>query len=44
MHDMSASRRIVRPARMEHLPELVEFAAQGGRESGADSAPARGTG
>jgi anti-sigma regulatory factor (Ser/Thr protein kinase) len=32
---MSASRRIVRPARMEHLPELVEFAAQGVRESGA---------
>jgi serine/threonine-protein kinase RsbW len=31
---MSASRRIVRPARMEHLPELVEFAAQGARESG----------
>jgi serine/threonine-protein kinase RsbW len=34
---MSASRRIVRPARMEHLPELVEFATQGGRESGADA-------
>jgi serine/threonine-protein kinase RsbW len=34
---MSASRRLVRPARMEHLPELVEFAAQGGRASGADA-------
>jgi serine/threonine-protein kinase RsbW len=32
---MSASRRIVRPARMEHLPDLVEFAAQGVREAGA---------
>ena len=38
MHDMSASRRIVRPARLEHLPELVEFATQGGREAGADAA------
>lgn len=35
---MSASRRIVRPARMEHLPELVEFASQGVRASGADAA------
>jgi serine/threonine-protein kinase RsbW len=35
---MSASHRIVRPARMEHLPELVEFATRGGRESGADAA------
>jgi len=35
---MSAPRRIVRPARMEHLDELVEFTAQGGRDSGADSA------
>jgi serine/threonine-protein kinase RsbW len=35
---MSTSHRIVRPARMEHLPELVEFATQGGRESGADAA------
>ena len=35
---MSTSRRIVRPARLEHLPELVEFATQGGRESGADAA------
>jgi len=34
---MSTSRRIVRPARIEHLPELVEFAAQGVRESGADA-------
>jgi serine/threonine-protein kinase RsbW len=33
---MSAPRRIVRPARMEHLPELVEFAAQGVRASGAE--------
>ena len=29
--------RIVRPARLEHLPELVEFAAQAGRGSGADA-------
>lgn len=35
---MSAPRRIVRPARMEHLDELVEFTAQGGRESGAGPA------
>ncbi len=35
---MSASRRIERPARMDHLPELVEFASQCVRESGADAA------
>jgi len=34
---MSAPRRLVRPARMEHLPELVEFATQGAREAGADA-------
>jgi len=34
---MSAPRRIVRPARIEHLPELVEFAAQGVRASGAEA-------
>jgi anti-sigma regulatory factor (Ser/Thr protein kinase) len=34
---MSAPRRIVRPARMEHLPELVEFAAQGVRAAGAEA-------
>ena len=34
---MSPSRRIVRPARRDHLPELVEFAAQSVRESGADA-------
>lgn len=35
---MSASRRIVRPARMDFLPELVEFASQCVRDSGADVA------
>ncbi len=30
--------RIVRPARLEHLHELVEFAAQWARTSGADAA------
>jgi anti-sigma regulatory factor (Ser/Thr protein kinase) len=35
---MSAPRRIVRPARREHLHELVEFAAQCAREAGADAA------
>jgi len=34
---MSTSRRIVRPARMEHLPELVEFVTQCGRAWGADA-------
>jgi serine/threonine-protein kinase RsbW len=34
---MSPSRRIVRPARREHLPELVAFAAQCAREAGADA-------
>jgi anti-sigma regulatory factor (Ser/Thr protein kinase) len=34
---VSAIRRIVRPARREHLPELVEFAAQCVRETGADA-------
>ena len=34
---MSTSRRIVRPARMEHLHELVEFTAQCVREAGADA-------
>lgn len=36
---MSPSRRIERPARREYLPELVEFATQGVRESegGADA-------
>jgi serine/threonine-protein kinase RsbW len=31
-------RRLVRPGRLDHLPELVEFAAEGGRASGADAA------
>ncbi len=34
---MSTPRRIVRPARGEHLPELVEFTAQCVREAGADA-------
>jgi anti-sigma regulatory factor (Ser/Thr protein kinase) len=34
---MSPSGRIVRPARREYLPELVEFATQGVREAGADA-------
>lgn len=34
---MSPSRRIVRPARREYLPELVEFATQGVNEAGADA-------
>ena len=38
---MSTSRRIVRPARMEHLTELVEFTAQCVREAGADTATLR---
>ena len=37
---MSAPRRIVRPARMEHLPELVAFAADGVRAAGAEAAAA----
>lgn len=35
---MSGTRRIARPAMLEHLSELVEFAAEGGREVGADAA------
>ena len=35
---MSTPRRIVRPGRSEYLHELVEFTAQGLRESGADEA------
>jgi len=38
MNTDARSRRIVRPAHMEHLPELVEFVAQCGREPGVDAA------